>query len=190
MIHPHTQLAVVSERIGFGVVATQFIPAGTIVWVRDALDRRIPREEAEQLGPLYQRALRHYTFWEEVEGDLILCWDHARYVNHSCDANCLGGGFEFEIAIRDIQPGEELTDDYGTFGYASELDCACGSPHCRGRIRRDDVRLMGPVWDGRLLAALTRLPAVQQPLWPIVADKAAVAGVLAHPEALPRHRAA
>lgn len=35
-------------------------------------------------------------------------------VNHSCEAPCLGSGYEFEIAVRALLPGEELTDDYGT----------------------------------------------------------------------------
>ena len=36
------------------------------------------------------------------DGISILCWDNARFVNHSCEPNCLTGGFDFEFAIRDI----------------------------------------------------------------------------------------
>ena len=171
MIHPHTRLAHVSDRIGFGVIATRAIPAGTIVWVPDPLDQRISIEEARRLGPLFQGALRHWTFWEETD-DLILLWDHARYVNHSCDANCLGGGFDFELAVRDIAAGEELTDDYATFGYAIELPCACNTSQCRGWVRRSDAVQMGPIWDRRVLRAMAKLPTVDQPLWPLVADRA------------------
>ncbi|MCB9679389.1 MAG: SET domain-containing protein-lysine N-methyltransferase [Alphaproteobacteria bacterium] len=190
MIHPHTRLAHIGEPIGFGVVATRPIPKGTIVWVRDPLDQRIPRDQARSLGPLFRDALRHYTFWEVERGDLILCWDHARYVNHSCEANCLGGGFEFEIAVRDIEPGEELTDDYATFGYASELPCQCGAPTCRGLVKRSDAMEMGPVWDARLIAAMARLSAVEQPLWPLVEDKARVDQALRDPRKTPLHRVA
>jgi len=40
----------------------------------------------------------------------------ARYINHSCDPNCeteIRNGRIYVFAIRDIEPGEELTYDYG-----------------------------------------------------------------------------
>lgn len=187
MMHPHTRLAHLGESLGFGVVATERIPAGTIVWVMDPLDQRIPRERARALGPLYRRLLRTYAFWES-DGDLILCWDHGRYVNHSCESNCLGGGFTFEVAVRDIEPGEELTDDYGTFGFAEDITCACGTPSCRGTLRRTDRAAMAPIWDARLVAALAHFGAVEQPLWPLVADKEVLQRALADPGQTPGHR--
>jgi hypothetical protein len=39
MIHPDTELRFINEKIGHGVVATKFIPKGTITWVLDKLDR-------------------------------------------------------------------------------------------------------------------------------------------------------
>ncbi|HAV55880.1 MAG TPA: SET domain-containing protein-lysine N-methyltransferase, partial [Aequorivita sp.] len=39
MIHPKTELKFISDQIGYGVVATEFIPAGTITWALDDLDR-------------------------------------------------------------------------------------------------------------------------------------------------------
>lgn len=44
--------------------------------------------------------------------------------------------------MRDIEPGEEVCYDYAMTD-ASEYDtieCACGSPHCRGRITGRDWR--------------------------------------------------
>lgn len=36
------------------------------------------------------------------------------YFNHSCEPNCaIGPGYGFIVAQRDIQPGDELTYDYG-----------------------------------------------------------------------------
>lgn len=62
------------------------------------------------------------------------------FVNHSCDPNAgykITGEQADLVAIRDIQAGEEITFDYSTSMHndANELDCACGAPHCRGRIR-------------------------------------------------------
>ena len=37
----------------------------------------------------------------------------------------------FEIAVRDIPPGAELTDDYRMLNKWLPYECACGSPECR-----------------------------------------------------------
>jgi len=61
------------------------------------------------------------------------------FVNHNCDPNC-ALYFEGDIlilrTIRFIEPGEELSFDYGTimFSEPTTFRCACGSPACRGMI--------------------------------------------------------
>ena len=112
MIHPDTELRFISNEIGYGVVATKFIPAGTVTWVLDQLDREFTPLELQQMAPIYQNILDTYTF-RNNKGNYILCWDNGRYVNHSFNSNCLTTAYDFEIAIRDIHPGEQLTDDYG-----------------------------------------------------------------------------
>ena len=99
MIHPHTELRFINNEIGYGVVATEFIPAGTITWVQDKLDREFLPEEVGSLDPIYQSILDTYTFRNRV-GNYILCWDNARYVNHSFNSNCLTTAYDFEIAVR------------------------------------------------------------------------------------------
>lgn len=59
------------------------------------------------------------------------------YINHSCDPNSAVSGATGLVALRDIEPGEEVCFDYST---AMEDDgwtmqCLCGSPHCRGVIK-------------------------------------------------------
>ncbi len=68
----------------------------------------------------------------------------ARYINHSCDPNCEAVNYRGEIwvvALRDIEPGEELTYDYG-YGIEHFMDhpCYCGSPNCVGYIVAADQR--------------------------------------------------
>ena len=41
MLHPDTELRVVSADIGFGVFATALIPKGTIVYIKDPLEIEI-----------------------------------------------------------------------------------------------------------------------------------------------------
>jgi hypothetical protein len=55
MIHPHTELQFISEKIGYGVVATKFIPKGTITWALDKLDRSFTPEQIRTMDPLYQK---------------------------------------------------------------------------------------------------------------------------------------
>ena len=63
--------------------------------------------------------------------------------NHSCDPNLGFFGQVGLVAMRDIEPGEELTFDYAMSdgGPYDEFDCCCGSPKCRGRITGNDWKL-------------------------------------------------
>lgn len=52
--------------------------------------------------------------------------------NHSCDPNCGMHGEITFIAIKDIQPEEELTIDYAFIDDEDySFECHCGSPNCR-----------------------------------------------------------
>jgi len=64
----------------------------------------------------------------------------ADYVNHSCDPNAGLRGQITLVAMRPIAPGEEITFDYAMADSSSfdEFECACGSPHCRGRVTGHD----------------------------------------------------
>lgn len=179
MIHPATELRHVNDIIGYGVFATEFIPAGTITWVRDELDQTFTARQAENLPPQYRAILDKYAF-TDGDGRLLLCWDLARFVNHSCEATCLGGGYDFEIAVRNIQPGEELTDDYGTLNLCEEMACACPSPRCRQIIRPDNMERYAAAWDAMVEPLFRRLRELPQPLWPFMKEQAAVERTLAH----------
>lgn len=167
MIHPHTELRFINPVIGFGVVATKRIPRGTITWVRDPLDVSMSESQAEALGPLYRSTLDRFTFVDGAR-KRILCWDIARYVNHSCDPACLAPGFDLEIAVRDIEVGEELCDDYGTLNPTEPFDCACGTPSCRKVVWPDDHVHLADGWDERVRQAFPGIAHVDQPLWSLV----------------------
>lgn len=54
------------------------------------------------------------------------------YGNHSCDPNLSGD----HVALRDIEPGEELTVDYAQFSDVSwSMKCHCGSKDCKGIVK-------------------------------------------------------
>ena len=169
MIHPDTILRPVSEEIGYGVFATQLIPRGTVTWVRDELDQTMSPARIAAVPPIHRDLLWKYTF-RTPDGNLVLCWDIARFMNHSCAPTCLGTGYDFEVAVRDILPGEELTDDYATLHLLPEesFDCHCGSPGCRRRITSDDAARLAGQWDALLRKTLPLLEKIPQPLRPLL----------------------
>lgn len=63
--------------------------------------------------------------------------DPMRFTNHSCAPNArlfIGFGRVEFYALRDIEPGEEITVDYGESHHEGRLRCACGAPNCRGAL--------------------------------------------------------
>lgn len=63
--------------------------------------------------------------------------DPLRFTNHSCRPNAVlrirQGRVEF-YAMRDVQPGEELTVNYGETHHEGKLRCRCGAAGCIGRL--------------------------------------------------------
>ncbi|HBU76637.1 MAG TPA: SET domain-containing protein-lysine N-methyltransferase [Muricauda sp.] len=162
MIHPDTELRFISNEIGYGVVATKFIPAGTVTWVLDQLDREFTPLELQQMAPIYQNILDTYTF-RNNKGNYILCWDNGRYVNHSFNSNCLTTAYDFEIAIRDIQPGEQLTDDYGYLNIPLPFRAADEGTR-RKIVYPDDLLKYYKVWDNKIKKVFGNITKQQQPL--------------------------
>ena len=163
MIHPDTKLDFLGESMGHGVVAMKLIPAGTIVYVKDNLEIEMDASHPLFHDRFYREIIDKYSYIEPT-GNYVISWDLAKYVNHSCSSNTLSTGYGFEIAVRDILPGEELTDDYGMLNIEQELLCSCGSPGCRHKIQTDDLMYLSNVWDEKVKAALLNFNRVPQPL--------------------------
>lgn len=162
MIHPRTELKYIDEVTGYGVVATDFIPKGTITWVLDELDREFKPSEIAKMDPVYQEILDTYTY-RNNKGNFVLCWDHARFVNHSFRSSCFSTAYDFEIAIRDIYPGEQLTDDYGYLNLPVPF-----KPADEGTKRKivypDDLPNFYKVWDKKIVGGFKNIADVEQPL--------------------------
>jgi hypothetical protein len=170
MIHPDTELRFINEKIGYGVVALKLIPKGTITWVLDKLDRIFSPGQISLMDELYQQVLEKYTY-RNAEGNHILCWDNARFVNHSSHANCITTAYEFEIAVRDIHPGEELTDDYGYLNLDEPFEVVPEAGSNRNVVYPDDLLRYYPEWDEKLLKAFPELLKVDQPLFNLLENK-------------------
>ncbi len=169
MIHPNTELKFISNEIGYGVVATQFIPAGTITWVLDDLDREYSPAKLKKMDPLYQNILETYCY-RNNKGNYVLCWDNGRFVNHSFKSNCLSTAYDFEIAIRDIQAGEELTDDYGYLNVTEPFK-GINEGTRRKTVYPDDLLNHYQSWDKKLLKNFPNIINVEQPLKALITPK-------------------
>ena len=162
MIHPKTELKFISNQVGYGVVATELIPAGTITWVLDKLDREFSPSDFQNMEPIYQTILDTYTY-RNNNGNYVLCWDNGRYVNHSFNSNCLTTAYDFEIAIRDIQPGEQLTDDYGYLNVPYPFRGIDEGTH-RKVVYPNDLVKYYKVWDRKIEKAIKKINILEQPL--------------------------
>ena len=101
----------------------------------------------------------------------------------------MNAGMTFEIAVRDILPGAELTDDYRMLNKSLPYECACGSPRCHRRICADDFLHHAHRWDEIVRAAFPSIADVEQPLWKMVKEKEEIAQALAEPHRIPSCRA-
>lgn len=95
---------------------------------RDEAERRLGPAEIQITEDLYIGVVRQ----EEVEGGMI-------HLNHSCEPNLGVKGQIAFVALRDIDPGEELTCDYAmTDDEPYEMECNCGAAVCRQVITGHD----------------------------------------------------
>ena len=139
---PKAELRTRSAIEGRGLFAKSSIDRGEIVAIKagrvlslgeyNALDDTLKKyclqiDDTFFLGPEVE---------EEVE-------DSAIFINHSCEPNV---GFEGQIiyvALRNIEPEEELCHDYAMsfVNRGGAFECSCGSKCCRGRISDEDWKL-------------------------------------------------
>ncbi len=162
MMHPDTEIRFICEEIGYGVVAKKIIPKGTITWVQDELDQIYTPKQVGKMEKSSQQMIDKYTF-RNNKGNFVLCWDLAKYVNHSFKSNCLSTAYDFEIAVRDILPGEELTDDYGYLNITEAFE-AKDEGAVRTTVYPDDLLHFHKGWDAMLEVAFAHFDNVEQPL--------------------------
>jgi hypothetical protein len=166
MIHTDTEVRFISPEKGYGLVATKFIPKGTITWVQDDLDQIFLRNSVSDFNPFIKKYLDTYSFTNK-NGDQVLCWDNGKYVNHSFNPNCFSTPYDFEIAIRDIYPGEELTDDYGYLNVENPFEVIDEGTE-RKTVYPDDILRFYSQWDTLIRKNAPFVLEVTQPLFNLI----------------------
>ena len=135
-INPFMEYAEVKPSMihGLGVFAKKFIPKNTIFWHARPQDVLIMTKEqfltleTSYKSPImndYLKGVLTYSYYEKDTDTLVFCLDDSRYINHSSNAN--SGTSKDEpgfcaIADRDIDPGEEITEDYSTYTFCPWLE--------------------------------------------------------------------
>lgn len=163
MIHPDTELRFINHNKGRGIFATKPIPKGTLTYVSDDLEIVIDPDDYRLSDPRYKNIIETYSFINR-DGKRIISWDHAKFVNHCCQCNTMSTGYGFEIAIRDIEKNEEITDEYGMFNFSHDMEIECDKTPCRNVISGKDLQEYHEEWDRKVMSALKNYLNVEQPL--------------------------
>lgn len=100
---------------GLGLFAAEPIVAGEPVYRwDDRLAWSATDAEVDAL-PLRAREFIHRYGWRDREtGRWRASVDNSRFLNHSATPNTAHRG-DTQVALRDIMPGEEITEDYSEF---------------------------------------------------------------------------
>jgi len=114
MLMVSTKLAA-SKIHGIGLFAGEFIPAGTIVWqFHPRTCQVMSLEEFVQLCddlPLHGiRDFLNYSYLKDRRVHCII--DNTRFINHGEPPNVALADANTEVALRDIEAGEELVENY------------------------------------------------------------------------------
>ena len=120
---------------GMGLFARTEIPAGTYL-----IEYTGPRiSKAESLKQCENGNVYIFTLNDDCDIDGSVEWNPARFANHSCDPNCEAEIDEDDrvwiVSLRKIQPGEEITYNYGyDLEDCWDYPCRCGARNCIGYI--------------------------------------------------------
>ncbi len=131
-----------SEKHGKGLYAVKLIPkderliifGGDIMHLDEMYD--MPEELQEYAMQIEERFVLGYRKIPSAED--------TDFINHSCNPNAGIKGQIFLVAMRDIEPDEEITFDYAmnisdskASDIVFEMECGCGADNCRKIINED-----------------------------------------------------
>ena len=123
-----------SEIDGHGVFAAEMIPPR--LKIGEIRGEAITCAEGRRRAASLQRIMI-VEVSSRTAIDASKSTDPMRFTNHSCQANArlaiIAGRIEF-YALRAIEPGEEITVNYGETHHEGKLRCRCGAPNCVGAL--------------------------------------------------------
>jgi uncharacterized protein len=114
---------------GKGVFAERRIEPGELAWDYAGDEKWITEIPSDFWQFCFQVDYDRYVVPEKGSAG----W----FLNHSCEPNCVIMGRTKIVALRRIQPGEEVTFDYSTnVGWEGfSMECKCSMKACRRIVR-------------------------------------------------------
>ena len=123
-----------SEIDGHGVFAAEMIPPR--LKIGEIRGEAISCAEGRRRAASLQRIMI-VEISSRTAIDASKSTDPMRFTYHSCQANArlaiIAGRIEF-YSLRGIEPGEEITVNYGQTHHEGKLRCRCGAPNCIGAL--------------------------------------------------------
>jgi uncharacterized protein len=121
---------------GKGCFASAFFPKGRKIaeYTGELISRR---EVARRIRTRRKHRICALNYYWSLDGSRGGNGTH--YINHSCRPNSymrITCGHLLFFALRDINPGEEITCDYISTHHPDDYRCRCGASDCRGTINK------------------------------------------------------
>jgi len=138
-LNPKIDMRQFSKKGSYGLFAIEPIHKDELLAMWGG--RVVGYEEYEHLSPFFKS--HGLQIWDHLLQVPLQEGDPADYFNHSCNPNA---GFNTPIslvAMRDVEPGEELCFDYAMSedNHFDEFPCGCGSETCRGQVTGKDWQI-------------------------------------------------
>ncbi|XP_017983302.1 PREDICTED: histone-lysine N-methyltransferase ASHR3 isoform X2 [Theobroma cacao] len=141
-----------TELCGWGVEAAEPINKGDFVieYIGEVID---DAQCEKRLWDMKYKGVKNFYMCEirkDFTIDATFKGNTSRFLNHSCDPNCVLEKWQVEgetrvgvFAARSIEVGEPLTYDYRFVQFGPEVKCYCGSSNCQGYLgtKRKIVKL-------------------------------------------------
>lgn len=128
---------------GLGLFATRRFRAGERIRQINVVREVTP---TSPVRPEFGERVDHCDY---PDGKVVLLGAPDRHINHSCDPNSYvsyAGGCSFFVALREIEPGQEITCDYNiNIAGGTAWPCHCGASRCRGTVLGDFFQLPADV---------------------------------------------
>ncbi|EEF33976.1 set domain protein, putative [Ricinus communis] len=132
-----------TEFCGWGVETVEPINKGDFIieYIGEVIDDAVCEQ---RLWDMKYKGVQNFYMCEirkDFTIDATFKGNSSRFLNHSCDPNCILEKWQVEgetrvgvFAARSIKVGEPLTYDYRFVQFGPEVRCHCGAPNCHGYL--------------------------------------------------------
>src|SRR5258708_33962703 len=109
-----------SKIQGVGLFAAQFVSKGTKTWkLKPKVDLVITASEDKKLAKIFRKNIDHHIYRCKFTKKWIFCTDDAGFMNHSSKPNIRTVRRMYDVSLRVITKGQELTVTDDMFQYCA-----------------------------------------------------------------------